>query len=110
MTVSNLGADKDNFAQWNNVFSENGGTYKMKIKYIPAELQDREINDHKIEVTVNGTTTRLSELETDSSKGIATAELDINLDKGYNTIKIGSRRTWVPDIDCFELEKISNKM
>ena len=110
MTVSNLGADKDNFAQWNNVFSENGGTYKMKIKYIPAELQDREINDHKIEVTVNGTTTRLSELETDRSKGIATAELDINLDKGYNTIKKGSRRTWVPDIDCFELEKISNKM
>lgn len=28
MTITNLGGHKDNYAQWNEVFSEQGGTYQ----------------------------------------------------------------------------------
>lgn len=107
MTVTNLGGHKDNYAQWNEVFSENGGTYRMTIHYVPVEMKKREIADRRLEVSVNGNTVTLNKLETDRTKGVATAELTVNLQRGYNVVKIGSRLSWCPDLDCFTLEKIS---
>lgn len=105
MTVCNLGGDKDNYAEWNKVFSENGGKYKMTVYYIPAEIGEREIADRKLEITVNGTRTSFSNLNTDRSKGVQTVEFAVELQPGYNTIRMGSRLTWAPDIDCFTLIK-----
>lgn len=88
------------------MFSEEGGRYRMTVCYVPAAKREREINDRRLEVTVNGTRVSLTELETDRSKGVCRAELTVDLQKGYNTVSIGSRLTWTPDLDCFVLEKL----
>lgn len=106
MLVTNLGGHRDNYARWNEVFSEEGGRYRMTVCYVPAAKREREINDRRLEVTVNGTWVSLTELETDRSKGVCRAELTVDLQKGYNTVSIGSRLTWTPDLDCFVLEKL----
>lgn len=106
MTITNLGGYKDNYAQWNEVFSEQGGTYQMTVQYIPAEKKEREISDRRLEVTVNGNMTVADKLETDRSKGVAQTTFTVNLQKGYNVIRIGSRFSWSPDLDCFTLTPV----
>lgn len=81
MTITNLGGHKDNYAQWNEVFSEQGGTYQMTVQYIPAEKKEREISDRRLEVTVNGNMTVVDKLETDRSKGVAQTTFTVNLQK-----------------------------
>lgn len=106
MVVTNLGGHKENYAQWDEVFSEKGGKYKMIVRYIPVAQREREINDRRLEVTVNGIRVTLDNLETDSTQGIAQAELVVDLQKGYNVVRIGSRFTWTPDLDCFMLAPV----
>lgn len=106
MTITNLGGHKDNYAQWNEVFSEQGGPYQMTVQYIPAEKKEREISDRRLEVTVNGNMTVADKLETDRSKGVAQTTFIVNLQKGYNVIRIGSRFSWSPDLDCFTLTPV----
>lgn len=106
MTVSWLGGHPDNYAQWKEVYSEHGGKYQMNIYYLPARKEEKMIQDHRLEVVVNGNRTSLKHLECDRQKGIQKVKLTIQLEKGYNTIQIGSRYTWTPDIDCFTLSQI----
>ena len=108
MTVINLGGQEDNYAQWDNVYSEKGGQYLMDIYYVPikkgrSSIKEREINDYRMEISVNVNMFCLKDFESEESKGIRRIQHTINLKKGYNTIKIGSRYTWVPDLDCFTL-------
>ena len=110
MTICNLGGHKDNYAEWDNVFSRNGGKYRMVVSYVPAGntgsiIKGLEVKDHRLEVTVNGTRTGFNNLETDRSKGVQKVELTIELQPGYNVIRIGSRYTWAPDLDCFAILK-----
>lgn len=111
MTICNLGGHKDNYAEWNKVFSKKGGKYKMVISYVPADnttssIKGREVKDRCLEVTVNGTRTDFKSLETNRSKGMQKVEFMIELQPGYNVIRMGSRLTWTPDIDCFTIEKV----
>lgn len=46
MKVSYLGGRKENFAEWKEVYSEQGGKYEMTIRYVPKA-------DRKLEVCVN---------------------------------------------------------
>lgn len=103
MVVINLGGHKDNYAQWDEVYSEKGGKYKMILRYVPVAGKEREINDRRLEVTVNGDRVTVDSLETAGSKRIAQCTVTVNLKKGYNDVKIGSRFTWTPDLDCFLL-------
>lgn len=107
MTISRLGGHPANYAQWKDVYSEHGGNYRMRIYYLPAIKEEKILQDHRLEVTVNGKRTTLQTLENDRRKGLQTAELTIQLEKGYNLIRIGSRYTWTPDIDCFTLSPLS---
>ena len=45
MKVSYLGGRKENFAEWKEVYSEQGGEYEMTIRYVPKA-------DRKLEVCV----------------------------------------------------------
>lgn len=103
MVVTNLGGHKDNYAQWDEVYSEKGGKYKMILRYVPVAGKECEINDRRLEVTVNGDRVTVDSLETAGSKRIAQCTVTVNLKKGYNDVKIGSRFTWTPDLDCFLL-------
>lgn len=105
IVVSKLGGTDDNYAEWDNIFSTDGGDYIMKISYIPVIEKERFINDCKIEVVVNDEMHVLDKLETDRKKGFQIAELKVKLKKGDNKIRIGSRLTWTPDIDYISLEQ-----
>lgn len=105
ITVSNAGSRPGNFMEWNDVWSNDGGRYSMTISYIPAETGEREINDQRIEVEINGVSFVLKDIEKDREKGICMVSLPVHLEKGNNTVRIGSSYTWAPDIDCFYLEK-----
>lgn len=78
----------------------------MTVQYIPAEKKEREISDRRLEVTVNGNMTVADKLETDRSKGVAQTTFTVNLQKGYNVIRIGSRFSCSPDLDCFTLTPV----
>lgn len=111
MMVINLGGQEGNYAQWDNVYSETGGRYHMDIYYLPikkgrSSIKNREINDYRLEISVNGNMSCLKELERGEEEGIRKIRHTIELKKGYNVIKIGSRYTWVPDLDCFTLTPI----
>ena len=105
MIVSNLGGEAANYAEWKEVYSENGGKYRMRIAYVPAQGNAREVKDRRLEVEINGQKTCITELESDPAQGVCHVTLPVDLRRGYNSIKMGSAYTWTPDIDCFTLER-----
>lgn len=107
MVVTNVGGSSENYMEWNNVYSEKGGNYVMTISYVPPEEKPGEINDRIIEVMVNGFKyAPLAQLEKMRSKGVCSVSLPIQLNAGFNVIRIGSLYTWTPDIDCFTLKQL----
>ena len=107
MMVGNLGGEALNRAEWNEVYIEKGGKYQMCISYLPAKGHEREVTDRCLEVEINGQKVRLDNLETDVEKGIAQVVFQVDLRKGYNSVKIGSAYTWTPDLDCFTLKRMT---
>ncbi len=77
----------------------------MTVQYIPAEKKEREISDRRLEVCQRNMTV-VDKLETDRSKGVAQTTFTVNSQKGYNVIRIGSRFSWSPDLDCFTLTPV----
>lgn len=113
MVVTNLGGHKENYALWDNVYSENGGNYNMTLYYLPSDkkksiLKNREVDDRCFEITVNGERHILSNLEIKRTNQVKKVSLKVRLAKGNNVIKIGSRYTWTPDLDCFIIEPIKD--
>ena len=97
MKVINIGGSKENYAEWNNVYSDNGGNYDMTISYIPKKLSH-------IELTINGKAPINVNTQT-TGDDIVTVTVPVVLEKGNNDIRIGSTISWSPDIDCFTLTK-----
>lgn len=98
MKVSYLGGTPGNYAEWKEVYSEDGGNYDMDITYCWGK-------DRELEVTVNGKAQLLKPLFNDNEKHIIT--LPVNLKRGYNNIRLGNSYNWAPDIDCFTLTRRS---
>lgn len=106
MIVGNLGGEAANYAEWKEVYSEKGGQYRMRIAYVPAQGNAREVKDRRLEVEVNGQKTCIADLEANPEKGVCYMDFLVDLHPGYNSVKIGSAYTWTPDIDCFMLERM----
>ena len=101
MKVSYLGGRKENFAEWKEVYSEQGGEYEMTIRYVPKA-------DRKLEVCVNNEKRiLLDSLSADETQKIASITVPVHLKAGNNKIRMGSSFCWAPDIDCFTLKKVS---
>ncbi len=95
MKIAHLGGRKENYAEWNKVYSKKGGSYQMTIHYSCDK-------NRKLEVTVNGTKTVIQNLN--SHNKVETVTIPITLRCGYNVIRIGNDFGWAPDIDCFTLK------
>lgn len=106
MVVTNLGGEKENYAEWNEVYVSNAGKYLMKVSYAPVRGTQREIKDYKLEVKVNDRKYTIDRVETDPSKGLTVVTVPVELKAGYNVVRMGSDYTWAPDIDCFTLERL----
>ena len=98
MKVHYLGGSEENFAEWKDVYSENGGQYVMTVYYCSSE-------ERKLEVWVNGEKQNLLVASSGGEDKVATTNTTVKLNKGSNDIKMGNSYGWAPDIDMFTLAK-----
>ena len=96
MKVGFLGGQPENYAEWKEVYSEDGGRYNMTIHYSYGK-------GRQIELDVNGIITKIDSLREDNNHNEIT--VPVELKAGYNTIRMGNSYNWAPDIDCFTLTK-----
>lgn len=98
MKVHYLGGRQENYAEWKEVYSRQGGTYEMTIHYC-SPIQ------RKLDVWVNGEKHELAGLVSGGEDKVSTVTLPVTLAEGYNCIRMGNDFGWAPDIDCFTLQK-----
>ena len=93
-----LGQRTSNDLQWRNVYSKDGGNYKMMLDYFCGESRS-------ITLEVNGKRVKTISLNSGGWSTIKTATFDIELQPGQNVIRIyTTAKAWMPDIDCMRLE------
>ena len=92
----------ENYAEWKEVYSEQGGEYEMTIHYCSP-------TQRKLEIWVNGKRHESAGLFSGGEDSVATITMPITLKAGYNNIRMGNNFGWAPDIDCFTLKWLSFK-
>ena len=100
MGISHIGGSMENHALW-SVYSEKGGKYMMNIHYIGKPYSQLEINMN------NDKTICFDQLETETGKH-ASLTCYINLQPGFNSLRMGSSYCWAPNIDCFTLLPVTD--
>ena len=96
MKVGFLGGHPENYAEWPEVYSADGGRYEMTIHYSFGK-------GRQLEIDVNGIVTKVDSLGEDDKHNQITIPVDLKA--GYNHIRMGNSYNWAPDIDCFTLTK-----
>ena len=102
MKVHYLGGSMENYAEWKEVYSKQGGEYEMTIHYCSP-------TQRKLEIWVNGKRHESVGLFSGGEDSVATITIPITLKAGYNNIRMGNNFGWAPDIDCFTLKRLSFK-
>lgn len=98
--VGFLGNANDNYLQWKNVYSKTGGKYRLTFKYLSAEPR-------RMAVSVNGSYVKeFTGLNSGSWSKIADCSVEVELQKGYNSVKLSNRTEWMPDMDCMVITKL----
>jgi len=91
------GSNKDNYLEWSNVYSQEGGDYQLTIGYICGE--SRAMN-----IYVNGKKVKsITSCNSGGWEKVGTKKLDIKLEKGENTIRLVNTSGWLPDIDYIDV-------
>ncbi|NDV47399.1 hypothetical protein D0T49_10110 [Paludibacter sp. 221] len=88
--MTKLGNSADNWAEFRRVYSKDGGAYKLKVYYYSN-------TNRSLTVTVNGTEYKLNDLNSGSARGVVYQDIELNA--GYNVIRLGNPTGWAPDID-----------
>ena len=91
-----LGGREQNDLQWRNVYSQEGGDYKLTIGFICGESRN-------ITVSVNGKKVQTVSVNSGSWDKVGTRTLNIQLLKGWNTIRLSNATAWMPDIDYIDV-------
>lgn len=94
-----LGHHPDNWLEWRDVYSLEGGDYELTLSYVTAE-------ERNIAVSVNDQGARLLSVSGTSWTRPATVTLTVRLEPGSNTIRLSNASAWMPDIDCLRLRKL----
>ena len=93
------GSNANNYLEWRNVYSQEGGDYELTIGYISGE--SRTIN-----VNVNGKKVKtLSDCYSDNWNTVGTKKVDIKLEPGVNVIRLTNTSGWMPDMDYIDVVK-----
>lgn len=93
-----IGASAENELQFNNVYSQRGGKYDLKVAYISAE-------NRTMSITVNGQVVDTPTVNSGSWTVPAFTVIPVTLQKGNNVITISNPSAYAPDIDFIELTK-----
>lgn len=98
--VTTLGHNPENYMEWAQVYSKKGGEYELIVSYICGE-------DRPLAISVNGKELKnLPAFNGGNWETVAKKTVRIRLNKGMNTIRLGSQDAWAPNIDCIELSRI----
>lgn len=103
MGVINVGGQKGNYMQWDDVYSVKGGEYNLEVTYANDRLNqyNKAKETRTMVVWVNGK--EAGRAECPYGEGCRKATMKITLRQGLNTIRIGNNASWSPDIDCIDL-------
>ncbi len=93
-----LGNHADNWMEWRNVWSKEGGIYDMEIAYGYSD-------GRSLYWSVNGGEQTLLNTPSNTSGGIKTVKASIVLRPGLNTIRLANPTGWAADIDKMTLKK-----
>ena len=93
-----IGQSEKNDLQWRNVYSQEGGDYKLTIAYICGESRN-------ITVSVNGKKVKTQSYNSGGWSKVATKTIDITLEPGNNVIRLSNPTGWMPDMDYIDVVK-----
>ncbi|MBO4592619.1 MAG: alpha-galactosidase [Bacteroidaceae bacterium] len=99
MKVGWLGSRPENDMQWRNVWSRDGGRYKMTVYYCTGQQR-------KFSVDVNGKFVKTFTVNNGNWDTPASVNCEIELEPGENTVRLYNPDAWAPDIDRMTLELI----
>ncbi len=91
-----LGYGEKNDLVWNNVYSNEGGPYLLTIASISGE-------NRNITVSINGTKVKTISANSGSWQKVGKKTIEIQLQKGINSIRLSNASSWMPDIDYIEV-------
>jgi len=94
--VSSLGKSADNYIEFRDIYSNNSGSYHLTISYLSGENRSAVLS-------INGKDTILTNLNSGSSEIVKNNTVPVELNKGYNTIRISNMTERLPDIDKIQL-------
>ncbi|MGN0230059.1 MAG: alpha-galactosidase [Muribaculaceae bacterium] len=90
VVADKAGGSATNYLRWNDVYSKNGGNYRITFHFMPAK------SDFSAEASVNGTKFAISRGNT---------SIEITLRKGDNEVRIGNAKATLPALDYISVEK-----
>ena len=95
-----LGDDPDNYMEWRDIYSFEGGKYRCSVTYASGEARNMELY-------VNGELVHtFKSLNTGTwNNGWGSASTNITLQPGRNTIRLGNAKGFAPNIDCMNLRR-----
>jgi hypothetical protein len=93
------GSNANNYLEWRNVYSQEGGDYELTIGYICGESRSMTVN-------VNGKKVKtLSGCNSGGWSTVGTKKVDIKLEPGVNVIRLTNTSNWMPDLDYIDVVK-----
>jgi len=93
------GSNANNYLEWRNVYSQEGGDYELTIGYICGESRSMTVN-------VNGKKVKtLSGCNSGGWSTVGTKKVDIKLEPGVNVIRLTNTSSWMPDLDYIDVVK-----
>lgn len=103
MVAGWLGKKASNDLQWKHVYSDEGGEYKLTIKFVSGENRNMTVN-------LNGQDVKtFTSCNSGSWGAVGTKTLTVNLEPGDNVIRIYNKSAWMPSIDCMTVSRTDSK-
>lgn len=91
-----LGGSQENALEWKDVFSQQGGTYTLTVRWKSPENRSAQLLINNVSA---GT------LSCSTSETLQSAMLTIHLNKGVNHIMLSNPTERMPDVDCLLLKR-----
>jgi hypothetical protein len=100
--VVKIGKREDNYIEFRDVYASTAGKYTLTVYYLSEGAKGATLS-------VNGKSTLLTDLNSGRKGVVAKKSLTVELNKGYNTLRISNAYDWAPDIDKIEINLNNNK-
>ena len=98
--AAEVGGWEDNYLEWRNVYSEKGGEYALTLRYACPDARNMSVSVNGGEVATLEALTTGGELEWQETN------VKVNLNKGWNTVRLSNPAEKIPSIDRMTIKKI----